>query len=100
MNGFLRGQRDFHDAVTKKKEILDEIVELVGRYLRVEDKKSLKVGLSAQDSPPNGEVNVTEIQDDQDWYFQRGFIRTKVDVNRMVDLRFLQSSVGVLGPYR
>jgi hypothetical protein len=45
-------------------------------------------------------VNVTEIQDDQDWYFQRGFIRTKVDVNRMVDLRFLQSSVGVLGPYR
>jgi len=100
MNGFLRGQRDFHDAVTKKKETLDEIVELVARYLRVEDKKSLKVGLSAQDSPPNGEVNVTEIQDDQDWYFQRGFIRTKVDVNRMVDLRFLQSSVGVLGPYR
>jgi NitT/TauT family transport system substrate-binding protein len=100
MNGFLRGQRDFRDAVTKKKETLDEIVELVGRYLRVEDKKSLKVGLSAQDSPPNGEVNVTEIQDDQDWYFQRGFIRTKVDVDRMVDLRFLQSSVGVLGPYR
>lgn len=100
MNAFLKGQRDFHDAVTKKKESLDEIVELVGRYLRVEDKKSLKVGLSAQDSPPNGEVNVTEIQDDQDWYFQRGFIRTKVEVNRLVDLRFLQSSVGVLGPYR
>ena len=100
MNGFLKGQRDFHEAVTKKKESLDEIVDLVGKYLRVQDKKSLKTGLAAQDSPPNGDVNVKEIQDDQEWYFQRGLIRTKVDVNRMVDLRFLQSSVGALGPYR
>jgi len=86
--------------VTTKKESLDGIVDLVGKYLRVKDKKSLKLGLTAQDSPPNGDVNVKEIQDDQDWYFQRGLIGTKVDVNRMVDLRFLQSSVGVLGPYR
>lgn len=62
MHGFLKGQRDFHDAVTKKKESLDEIVDLVGRYLRVEDKKSLKVGLTAQDSPPNGDVNVKEFR--------------------------------------
>jgi hypothetical protein len=100
MNGFLKGQRDFHDAVTKKKESLDEIVDLVGKYLRVKDKKTLKIGLIAQDSPPNGDVNVKEIQDDQEWYFQRGLIGTKVDVSRMVDLGFMQSALGVLGPYR
>ena len=100
MSGFLKGQRDFHDAVTTKKESLDDIADLVGKYLRVKDKKTLKVGLAAQDSPPNGDVNVKEIHDDQDWYFQRGLIGTKVDVNKMVDLRFLQSAVGLLGAYR
>ena len=100
MNGFLKGQRDFHDAVTTKKESLDEIVDLVGKYLRVKDKKTLKIGLMAQDSPPNGDVNIKEIQDDQEWYFQRGLIGTKVDVSRMVELGFLQSAVSVLGPYR
>ena len=100
MSGFLKGQRNFYDAAIKKKESMEEIVELVGKYLRVEDKKSLKLGLSVQDAPPNGEVNLKEIQEDQDWYFQRGFIKTKVDVNRMVDLRFLQTAVRALGPYR
>jgi len=100
MSGFLKGQRNFYDAAIKKKESMEEIVELVGKYLRVEDKKSLKLGLSVQDAPPNGEVNLKEIQEDQDWYFYRGFIKTKVDVNRMVDLRFLQTAVRALGPYR
>jgi NitT/TauT family transport system substrate-binding protein len=100
MSAFLKGQRDFHDAVTTKKESLDEIADLVGKYLRVKDTKTLKNGLTAQDSPPNGDVNVKEIQDDQDWYFQRGLIGTKVDVNKMVDLRFLQSALGLLGAYR
>jgi NitT/TauT family transport system substrate-binding protein len=100
MNGFLKGQRDFYHAAIKKSESLEEIVELVGRYLPVEDKKLLKLGLSAQDPPPNGDVNVKEIQDDQEWYFQKGLIRTKVDVIRMVDLRFVQSSARALGSYR
>lgn len=100
MNGFLKGQRNFYDAVIKKRESMEEIVALVGRYLRVEDKRSLKLGLGAQEPAPNGEVNLKEIQDDQDWYFSRGFIKSKVDVNRMVDLRFLQSALRVLGPYR
>jgi NitT/TauT family transport system substrate-binding protein len=100
MVGFLKGQRHFHDAVVRKKESLKEVVEVVAKYLRVKDKKSVKAGLSLQELVPNGEVNLKEMQDDQDWYFQRALIKTKVDVNRMVDLRFLQSALGVLGPYR
>jgi hypothetical protein len=48
---------------------------------------------------PNGEVNVKEVQDDQEWYFQHGLIKNKVDVGKMVDLRFLQSAVLALGAY-
>jgi hypothetical protein len=45
-------------------------------------------------------MDLKEIQDDQDWYFQKGLVKTKIDVNQMVDLRFLQSAVASLGTYR
>ncbi|HEY2989368.1 MAG TPA: ABC transporter substrate-binding protein [Candidatus Binatia bacterium] len=99
MIGFLKGQRLFYDAVAKKKGSLDEVVDVVAKYLRVKDKKLLKLGIGVQELAPNGEVNLKEIQDDQEWYFQHGAIKTKVDVNKMVDLRFLQSAVLALGPY-
>jgi len=45
-------------------------------------------------------MDLKEIQDDQDWYFQKGLVKTKVDVNRMVDLHFLQFAVKSLGIYK
>jgi NitT/TauT family transport system substrate-binding protein len=99
MTGMIKGQRFFNDAVGKQTASLDDIVEVVAKYLRVRDKKQLKIGLSVQELAPSGEVNLKEIQDDQEWYFQRGLIKTRVDVNKMVDLRFLQSTINTLGPY-
>ena len=99
MIGLVKGQRFFNDAVIKQKASVDEIADVVAKYLRVRDKKLLKIGLSMQELAPNGEVNIQEIQEDQEWYFQRGLIKTKVDVNKMVDLRFIQSAVSALGPY-
>ncbi len=97
---FLKGQRLFYDAVVKNKGSVDEVVDIVARYLRVKDRKLLKLGLSVQELAPNGEINVKEIQEDQEWYFQRGLIKDKVDVHKMVDLRFLQAALQVLGPYQ
>jgi NitT/TauT family transport system substrate-binding protein len=99
MIGLLKGQRLFYDTVLKKKGSFDEVVDVVAKYLRVKDKKLVKIGLSVQELAPNGEVNIKEIQEDQEWYFQRGLIRTKADVNKMVDLTFLQSAIVSLGPY-
>jgi NitT/TauT family transport system substrate-binding protein len=99
MAGLLKGQRIFFDAAVKRKGSLDEMVDIVAKYLRVKDKKTIKLGLSVQELAPNGELNVKEIEEDQDWYFQRGLIKTKVDVQKMVDLRFIQAAVQTLGPY-
>lgn len=99
MIGLLKGQRLFYDVAIKKKGSLEEIVDVVAKHLRIKDKKLLRIGLSVQELAPNGEVNIKEIQEDQEWYFQRGLIKTKVDVNKMVELKFLQSAVNVLGPY-
>ena len=100
MTGLVKGQRLFNDAVIRQKASLDDIVDVVAKYLRVRDKKQLKIGLSMQELAPNGEVNIKEIQEDQEWYFQRGLIKTRVDVNKMVDLRFLNGAVDTLGPYQ
>ena len=99
MIGFLKGQRRFYDAVVKKKGSIDEIVDTVAKYLRVADKTALRLGLGVQELAPSGEVSIREIQDDQEWYFQHGLIKTKVDVRKMVDLEILHSAVLALGPY-
>ncbi len=100
MTGFLRGQRYFYDAVVKKKESLDSVVDIVAKYSRAGDRKLLRLGLSVTELTPNGEMDLKEIQDDQEWYFQKGLIKNKVDVNKLVDLRFLQSATQSLGTYR
>jgi NitT/TauT family transport system substrate-binding protein len=100
MAAFLKGQRYFYDAVVKKKESLDGLVAVVAKYSRAGDRKLLRLGLSVTELTPNGEMDLKEIQDDQEWYFQKGLIRTKVDVNKMTDLRFVQSAVQALGVYR
>ena len=100
MVGFLKGQRYFYDVAVKKKESLDSVVDIVAKYSRAVDKKLLRLGLSVTELTPNGEMDLKEIQDDQDWYFQKGLVKTKVDVNKMADLRFVQSAVQALGAYR
>jgi hypothetical protein len=100
MVGFLKGQRYFYDAVVKKKESLDSIVDIVAKYSRAGDKKLLRIGLNGTELTPNGEMDLKEIQDDQEWYFQKGLIRMKIDVSKMVDLRFVQSALQTLGSYR
>ena len=100
MVGFLKGQRYFYDTIVKKKESLDSIVDIVAKYSRAGDKKLLRISLNGTELTPNGEMDLKEIQDDQEWYFQKALIRTKIDVSKMVDLRFVQSALQTLGSYR
>jgi len=100
MVAFLRGQRYFYDVVVKKKEPLDSLVDTVAKYSRAGDRKLLTLALGVTELSPNGEMDLKEIHDDQEWYFQKGLIKNKIDVNRMVDLRLVQSAVQALGVYR
>jgi NitT/TauT family transport system substrate-binding protein len=100
MAGFLKGQRYFTDAVVKQKEPLDAVVDIVAKYSRTTDRKILRLGVNGTDLAPNGEVDLKELQEDQEWFFQKKLVKTKVEVNKLVELRFLQSAVQSLGVYR
>jgi len=96
---FLKGQRAFYDAAVKRKGPMDRVLAAVAKYTRVSDRRSLERALSFTELDPNGEVKLDMIREDQEWYFQMGLIKAKAAVE-IVDLRFLQSALRVLGPYR
>jgi len=75
-------------------------VDIVAKYSRTSDRKILRLGVNGTDLAPNGEVDLKELHDDQEWFFQRKMVKTKVDVNKLVELRFLQYAVQSLGIYR
>jgi len=79
---------------------MDRVLDAVAKYTRVSDRKSLERALGLTELDPNAEVKLNMIRDDQEWYFQMGLIKTKVEVQKMADLRFLQSALQALGPYR
>lgn len=51
----VKGQRYFYDAVVKKKESLDGVVDIVAKYSRTGDRKVLRIGVSGTELTPNGE---------------------------------------------
>src|SRR6266511_198407 len=83
MAAFLKGQRYFYDAVVKKKESLDSVVDIVAKYSRTEDRKVLRLGVGVTELTPNGEMDLKEIQDDKGWYFQKGLFKCNVDHSRI-----------------
>ncbi len=36
----------------------------------------------------------------QDWFFERGYVQTKVDLSKVIDNQFADYAVAQLGPYR
>jgi len=49
---------------------------------------------------PDGRVNPEIIATAQDWLFEHGYVKTKVDLARVIDSRFADYAVAQLGPYQ
>ncbi len=47
----------------------------------------------------DGEMNLESVAYDQDWYARQGFVPQKVDLNKVVDLSFVNYAVEVLGKH-
>ena len=95
MVAYLRGVRDYNDAFMHGKG-KSEMVGILTRYTRVKDAKiydkMVPSGLSG-----NGTVNRDGIAYDQEWYFQRGQVKKKVNIDKLVDESFLQYALSRIG---
>jgi NitT/TauT family transport system substrate-binding protein len=84
---FLKGVRDYYDAM-KGGPKRAEVIQICIKYTSLKD-KALYEKMQWSYMDPNGEVSVSGLQDQQDWYAKQGFVAKKSDIPGMIDRRFL-----------
>ena len=98
MVAYVKGLRDYNDAF-EKNQGKEEIIRILTKHTRIKDRKIylnvVPVGLS-----PDGLVNEKSLQDDANWYFERGYAKKKPNISQIVDLSYAKNAVKVLGSYQ
>lgn len=99
MAAYLRGMRDFNDAFVKKDAAKrTEVIDILAEFTTIKDKALYdKVVMPGLD--PNGKINVASLKADQDYYIAAKLQERPADIDRMVDLSFIEAAVRRLGPY-
>lgn len=98
MIGYLKSLRDYNNAFFKNRG-KDEIVSILAEISVVKEKalyeKMYPVGLN-----PNGYVRERGIELDLAWYKERGLLTGDLGVKDVVDNRYVDYAIKVLGEYR
>ena len=98
MVAYLRGLRDYYRAFFGDDHGRAEVLELLSRVTPVKDVALLeRVAPTWMD--PDGGVNVASLRATQRWYLERGDLTTEVDMDRMVDMSFVDHALSRLGRY-
>lgn len=84
MKAYLEAVRYYSKRTQKN----PEIAAIISKYTHVPSevvRKSIPFYLN-----PSGRVYVPSIKEQQDWFHQAGYVKTEVDVDKYVDMSFLQ----------
>ena len=92
---YLRGARDYHDAMRGGVK-RNEVVEILMKYTTLKEPEQYS-RIQWEYVDQNAEINVASMRDQQDWYAAQGTVTQKVDVESMIDRRFVDHAIGKLG---
>jgi ABC-type nitrate/sulfonate/bicarbonate transport system substrate-binding protein len=98
MVAYLRGARDYNDAFGKgigREEVIAVFLKHIPGVERALYDQMALPGIN-----PNGRVNVASIEEDMRAYVATGTVRQPVDVAKVVDHRFADAAVQLLGEYQ
>jgi NitT/TauT family transport system substrate-binding protein len=95
---YVRGLRDYDQARTKGKD-REEIIAIMQKHVQFLERSMYDV-IPWSSSNPDGRVDVEPIAAAQDWFVERGYVQTKVDLAKVIDNQFADYAVAQLGPYR
>lgn len=95
MVAYLRGVRDYHDAFFANEGRADAIADLT-QTLSVKD-PAVWEAFHPEYVDENGEINVQDLVDQEQFYVQHGMLDTAPDVGPFVDHSFAQAAVQQLG---
>lgn len=98
MVAYLRGVRDFNDGLEKRKN-WDAIVSILQEYTALKD-RSLFDKMAYAGLNPNGYLNVDSMVEDVNSYIEQGFMKEKLDVNKVIDMQYVDYALARLGKYQ
>jgi NitT/TauT family transport system substrate-binding protein len=97
MVGFLRGVRDYNDALRKGVR-KDETIALIIKHVPLRDAALFdKMGFTALN--PDGKLNLEGVKNDLQWFVDHGLTQQAPDLNQVIDTSFAEYAVQRLGPY-
>ncbi len=100
MVAYLKAARDYNDAFVKKdKKAWDDVVGILMKNTSVKD-KALYEKMPMPGINPNGDVMIQSLKDDQEWYLAKGYQKTRINIDSLVDQQFIKYAVQQLGVYK
>jgi NitT/TauT family transport system substrate-binding protein len=99
MLAYLRGVRDYYNAVIANRGGREQIIEVLMRQTPYKDRALYDRILWVYMDP-----NLTLIEDDlrttMQWFVDKGLLERPTELNVAVDRRFMQNALSVLGPHQ
>lgn len=97
MKAYLQGVRMYNDAIIKGKD-KDKAIAVIAKYANVKPeivREAFPAGLD-----PDQRVSKEFLDRLQTFFVQQHYLRSTVDVSKVVDLSFADAAVKELGPYK
>jgi NitT/TauT family transport system substrate-binding protein len=95
---YLRATRDYYRAFFGDGQGRGEMLQLVSNITGMRDMALLeRIAPSWMD--PNGSVNLESLRAVEQWYRTRGEVTGQLDLDRVVDMSFVNYGIQQLGPY-
>lgn len=102
MRAFLRGARDYNDALDKDRltaPAAAEVIPILTEYSFIKNPEVYRA-MRSHYVDPNGELNVASLKDAWQFFKDNGQIDGSVTVDQVVDSSFAKWAAQSLGPYK
>ena len=98
MTAYLKGAREFVSAINGGPNRA-EMIDLLMRNTRVKD-RAIYDRMHWGYIDPNGVILKNSLQDQIDWYARQGMVTRRIDVDTIVEERYIKFALDKLGPHR
>jgi NitT/TauT family transport system substrate-binding protein len=103
MKAFLRGARDFKDAIDagrwKSSPVADDVIRIFAKGVNMPE--AVIRGMTPQFADADGEINVESLRMDLAFFKESGDVTSKtITADMIVDLTFAKAAAKALGPYK
>jgi ABC-type nitrate/sulfonate/bicarbonate transport system substrate-binding protein len=94
LKGVLKGLRDFQAGIQDQKMVDPAVLEIINRWTNVPT--DVIARSTIKPAPPNGRVDLDDLNRQQDFWAQEGDVKAKVDLSQFVEYKYLDAAVAQL----